>query len=378
MRIMTSSPEPGDTPSEPRRVTGRGEVAMINTVRAALTAYAAGDAFGVAYEFLDTRPTVDTQVLGDLPDWPHGGVSDDTLLTLLTIGAVSDDGPAASAAAFLSDLRRALPELRGLGPTTRAALGLPVPADQTAMIGSTNGAMMRTALLGLGFPTASGRQRRELVHAMASVTHPDPVATTCAVLASALFSALPDRDALLPNRDAVLPNRIRVRPDGATVLPDRVAGLPDRVAGLPDGDTDVPRDGSASLAALLQAEAAALPDVPGTVARMLADLGAPGVPGRWHAPDAGVSLSPVETLAAVVTVAAGSATCLEAYRQACELGGDTDTVSALAAALVATRDPEGCGLATVPWLDEVRWDEIPQLPQAVSRLARMRATGRIS
>jgi hypothetical protein len=232
---MTSSPERADMPSGERGVASYGELVMIRTSRAALTAYAAGDAFGVAYEFLDRRPTVDTQVLADLPDWPHGGVSDDTLLTLLTIGAISDDGPAASAAAFL--------------------------------------------------------------------------------------------------------------------------------------------------AALLRAEAAHLPEVPTAVSQMLVDLdatAAPGEPGGWHAPDGGVSLSPVETLAAVVTVAAGSSTCLEAYRQACELGGDTDTVSALSAAPVATRDPQGCGLTSVPWLDEVRWDEIPQLPQAVSRLATLRATGRVS
>jgi ADP-ribosyl-[dinitrogen reductase] hydrolase len=323
---------------------------MIQTIRVALTAYAAGDAFGVAYEFLDHPMPVDPQVLGDLPDWPHGGVSDDTLLTLLTVGAISDDGPAASAAAFLADLRQALPSLRGLGPTTRAALGLSVPPEQLLMVGSTNGAMMRTALVGLGFSASRAPQRRELVHALAFATHPDPVATVCAVLASALFSALPDS--------------VGVRPGGNS--------------DVPDNGNDVPDDGSASLADLLRAEAADLPDVPAAVVRMLADLGASGAHGRWHAPDSGVSLSPVETLAAVVTVAAGSATCLDAYRQSCELGGDTDTVSALSAALVATRDPDGCGLATVPWLDEVRWDEIPQLPKAVSTLATLRATGRVS
>ncbi len=112
---MTSSPEPADTPAGLRSVASSGELVMIDTmlIHAALTAYAAGDAFGVAYEFLDHPKPVDPQVLADLPDWPHGGVSDDTLLTLLTVGAISDDGPAASAAAFLADLRQALPELRG-------------------------------------------------------------------------------------------------------------------------------------------------------------------------------------------------------------------------------------------------------------------------
>jgi ADP-ribosyl-[dinitrogen reductase] hydrolase len=324
---------------------------MIQTIRVALTAYAAGDAFGVAYEFLDHPKPVDPQVLGDLPDWPHGGVSDDTLLTLLTVGAISDDGPAASAAAFLADLRQALPSLRGLGPTTRAALGLSVPPEQLPMVGSTNGAMMRTALVGLGFSASRAPQRRELVHASAFATHPDPVATTCAVLASALFSGLLDSADVMP---------------GNSHVPD---------------DSHPSDDGSTSLVALLRAEAAHLPEVPTAVGKMLADLdatAASGEPGRWHAPAGGVSLSPVETLAAVVTVAAGSTTCLEAYRQACELGGDTDTVSALSAALVATRDPEGCGLTSVPWLGEVRWDEIPQLAQAVSTLAALRTTGRVS
>lgn len=58
---MTSSPEPADTPAGLRSVASSGELVMIDTmlIHAALTAYAAGDAFGVAYEFLDHPKPVD-------------------------------------------------------------------------------------------------------------------------------------------------------------------------------------------------------------------------------------------------------------------------------------------------------------------------------
>jgi len=299
----------------------RRAAALRRAIAAALVAYAAGDAFGVPYEFLAQQVPVDTGTIGVRAGWPRGGVSDDTTLTLLTIGAVQDGGPDACAARFLDDLRAALPVLRGLGPTTRAALGLEVPEREVALVGSTNGAMMRTALLGLAFDPVDDVARRELVHALAAATHKDPVATVCAVLASKLFSVLSEG------------------PPGT------------------------------SAAEILRAEALGLEGIPAPVQAMLDTL------DSWQPAPEGVSLDPSQTLAAVVTVASGSGTCLAAYRAACELGGDTDTVSALAAAAVATRDPDGCGLYSIPWLDDVGWAEIPQLSSAISSLIALRENG---
>jgi len=56
-------------------------------------------------------------------------------------------------------------------------------------------------------------------------------------------------------------------------------------------------------------------------------------------------------------------------------GGDTDTVSALTAAAVAARDPDGCDLYAIGWLDDVGWAEIPELSSAISRLITLRESG---
>ena len=103
--------------------------------------------------------------------------------------------PKASAAIFLRRLREAIPTLRGLGPTTRAALGLAVEASDIDLIGTTNGGMMRTALLGLAYNENHRFARRAMVHALAGATHSDPTALCCAVLASSLFSHALDHDA---------------------------------------------------------------------------------------------------------------------------------------------------------------------------------------
>ena len=61
-------------------------------IATALFAYAAGDAFGVQYEFKDGY-TVESR-LSEIADWPLGGVSDDTLLRALQSTDVGDDRPA--------------------------------------------------------------------------------------------------------------------------------------------------------------------------------------------------------------------------------------------------------------------------------------------
>ena len=287
------------------------------SINAAVLAYAAGDAFGVAYEFLPEPVPVDVTAIGARAGWPYGGVSDDTLLTLLTIATATVDDPAGSAEAFLADLRRSVSRLRGLGPTTRSALGLPVAPHEAALVGGTNGAMMRTALLGLAFDPDDDDRRRSLVRAMAEATHPDPTSSACAVVASRLFAVA-------------------------------ASGL-----------------AAADIGPVMRAEADAV-RVPGTAIDALRRL------DEWSPDASGVSLRPVDTLLAVATVAAEAQTCLEAYRLACEMGGDTDTVSALAAALVAARSPQTCGLVAITWIDDVNWAEIPQASQAMAALFTLR------
>lgn len=149
-----------------------------------LLAYAAGDAFGVYYEFLEVPEKNISQVLKGKEDWPLGGVSDDTLLSVLTIKSLRKSSPTAAADDFLSQLRIAIPRLRGLGPTTRTALGLEVKPGERGIIGETNGAIMRTALCGLYLT-----ENRDLwIKALVEVTHKSPKAVKYAQIAAGLFA----------------------------------------------------------------------------------------------------------------------------------------------------------------------------------------------
>jgi ADP-ribosylglycohydrolase len=63
----------------------------------------------------------------------------------------------------------------------------------------------------------------------------------------------------------------------------------------------------------------------------------------------------------------------EAYRLACELGGDTDTVAALAGSLVLARGAAEASLTSIPWLDDVLWSEIPDIVRVAELVAERRA-----
>ena len=148
----------------------------------ALIAYAAGDAFGAYYEFTEIVSEVPNELRGK-EDWPFGGTSDDTSLTILTLLSLSEESPQAAAQQFLRLLHSNQESLRGLGPTTRAALGLPVKEREVASIGFTNGAMMRTALLGLIFKDSA--EREIWVRELASATHRSYAVATSLAISSA-------------------------------------------------------------------------------------------------------------------------------------------------------------------------------------------------
>lgn len=286
-------------------------------LRAALRSYAAGDAFGVGYEFLDHPVDVDVTRLRrreDDEEWPLGAVSDDTVLTLWSIAALRGNDPVAARAEFLHTLSANVDRVRGLGPTTRAALGLEVAAADAALVGHTNGALMRTALVGLAYRPRAAHARRSMVGQLASATHGHPRAIEAAQLGAALASALFDHPA-------------------------------------------------ADLADLIESEWTQLVDAdPDSISRVL----------EWQPSEGGVSLDPLDTLGAVVHVASSVSSVGEAYRAACELGGDTDTVAALAGALVSMRDDQARGPDDLPWAAEVGWAEIADLDACVDILASLR------
>jgi hypothetical protein len=179
-------------------------------------AYAAGDAFGVFYEFMEKTSVEIPQKLLPKEGWPYGGVSDDTLLSVLTIKSLKNSSPEEAAEDFLAQLRKAVPRLRGLGPTTRTALGLEVKSGERGVIGETNGAIMRTALCGLYL----NQDRNEWIKALVEVTHNSPKAIECAQIAAGLFAGEE-----LPEYSNWTPPPSGISLDPLETLQDTVAAL---------------------------------------------------------------------------------------------------------------------------------------------------------
>jgi len=61
---------------------------LANRFTEIIRAYAAGDAYGMQYEFKPRSAVAPDDVLREVDGWPAGGVSDDTLLTLMTLEAL--------------------------------------------------------------------------------------------------------------------------------------------------------------------------------------------------------------------------------------------------------------------------------------------------
>jgi ADP-ribosylglycohydrolase len=162
-----------------------------------LLGYAAGDAYGFQSEFMPRIEGAAPTSIGTKPGWPAGGVSDDTLLTRLTILALAANTSGEAASNFLTLLHAHVDQLRGLGPTTRSALGLPVKAHEIHEVGISNGGMMRTALCGIAFDNA--KERREWISALTTPTHNQGIARDCALALAAAFGEfeLPIRSAML-------------------------------------------------------------------------------------------------------------------------------------------------------------------------------------
>jgi sugar/nucleoside kinase (ribokinase family)/ADP-ribosylglycohydrolase len=291
----------------PRSFSSPIDEQIQTSIATALFAYAAGDAFGVQYEFKDGY-TVESR-LSEIADWPLGGVSDDTLLTLLSIQSLASKSPASARQRFIELLKENLPVLRGLGPTTRAAVGLPVKESEIHFIGNSNGAIMRTALLGMVFKSSDDLNRREWVAEIARATHSHERAVATSLIASKLFAVLLENS-------------------------------------------------SADILSVAHAEAEA--------------IGYDDYFTINFDPHLQVSLDPLHTLKTVIAIAHSSSTVEEAYLAACRQGGDTDTVSALSGALVSLRFPASHGFYEISWINQVMWSEISSSNSALEIIYRKR------
>ena len=288
-------------------------------IRSGLVVFAAGDAAGVPWEG-SAADAVDLGRIDEIPrrgDWPPGATSDDTALTLLMSDYLADRGAVVDEADFLTRLSAAVPGIRGIGPSTHAAVDrYRASGTLHADAGDTNGAAMRA--LPIGWAVADDDRRRAVTVGLSRTTHGAPGAVAAACVATAMASA------------AV---------DGRSILD------------------------------------AAAHEVEWCTANPVADQLDPlahALDGRWHGDPAGVSLDAVETLAAVVTVVRkfeDGLTVAEALRYAIGLGGDTDTVAAIAGGIIGSREP---GSPDLPWLARVELPDHDVLDAASVALAALR------
>src|SRR5581483_1050472 len=92
-------------------------------IAGALTAYACGDALGLPWENEPKAASAaDIEQLPAREGWPRGSTTDDTALTLLAARHLAERGGGCDAGAFLAELAAQEPGIRGLGPTTKAAI----------------------------------------------------------------------------------------------------------------------------------------------------------------------------------------------------------------------------------------------------------------
>jgi ADP-ribosylglycohydrolase len=263
-------------------------------IRNGLTAFGCGDALGVPWEGRGPGE-IDAALLPVLPrrgDWPAGATSDDTDQLILLARNLVVSGGAGDPRGFLAGLVAGRETIRGMGRTTRRAIDRFVATGALrAEGGRSNGALMRVLPVGWATPPDAADRRRAVVEATTTTTHGDPIAVATAAAVAAMGSS------------AV----------------EGVRG-PDLVA-----------------VALRELDHFGLgPDV--EPVREAAE-------GVWAPPARGVSVDVVDTLAAVVQLVGGHEDTDTTMRRAVMLGGDTDTVAAIAGGIVGALDPE----LRLPW-----------------------------
>ena len=293
-------------------------------IRAGILAYAAGDALGVPWEG-KTPDDIQWEELEGLPargDWPQGSTSDDTDQMLLVARYLAETTGQVDEREFLTRLAKALPGMRGVGPTTRAAVRRFVETGELrASEGSSIGAAMRALPFGWATPVAATEQRRELTVRLSRATHGAPVAimSACVVAEMAAWA-------------------IEQHPIDAVVA-----------AGLREADHLSEQYGLDSAAMRPLREA---------------------VHGDWASPKGNMSLDVVATMAIVLHVLRHATGLAFAMKQAVASGGDTDTAAAIVGGILGSqaRDIEG----DIPWLSSVVLPESEVVEATAARLCALR------
>jgi ADP-ribosylglycohydrolase len=223
--------------------------------------------------------------------------------------------------AFLTRLAAALPQMRGAGPTTRAAVHRFSQSGQLhASSGSSIGAAMRALPFGWATPTTAAEHRRALTVRLSRTTHgaPEAIVSACVVAAMAAWA-------------------IERHPMDAVVA-----------AGLGEAD---------HLAELYALPPAALEPI-----RQAAS-------GEW-VPEAGGPSDAVDTLASVLHVLRGATGLAAAMKDAVALGGDTDTAAAIVGGILGCQreDVE----SEISWLSRVRLPRADELKATATGLYELR------
>jgi ADP-ribosylglycohydrolase len=295
----------------------------------ALTAYACGDALGVPWENAPAANAASPSLIEQLPTregWPRGAISDDTALTLLVARHLADRDGDGDPAAFLADLAEQEATIRGLGPTTTAAIERFRRGGQAAESSgrATNGAAMRALPVGWVLPHDQAERRRQVTIAMSRATHADPAA----VLAACVMAAC-----------------------ASWALEDASPSM------LLEATAEEAREAAQAVA------------TDARLAEMLTQVSA----GTWEPPASGISLDPYETVAAVLWCATRATSLRNGLVKAVQLGGDTDTVAALVGGLMGSKLTAEQVRAELPWHQLV---VLPEPEGAIAETAAALATTR--
>src|SRR5829696_3090686 len=305
------------------RRSSHGVAATPQHIRSGILAYAAGDALGVPWEGR-TSDEVRWEELEALParaDWPRGATSDDTEQLLLAEYLVEASGQI-NEQDFLARLAKALPRMRGAGPTTQAAVRrFLATGGLHATRGSSIGAAMRALPFGWATPVTAAAHRRELTIRLSRTTHgaPEAIISACMVAEMAAWA-------------------IEQHPTDAVIA-----------AGLREAEELAQKHAldPATLQPLRQATS-----------------------GDWPPNTAEPTLDALATVASVLHVLREAKDLATALKRAVALGGDTDTTAAIVGGIL------GCQLEDVerqiPWISRVGMPDARLIEAAAAGLYELR------
>lgn len=297
----------------------------VDRIAAGLRGYAYGDAVGLTWEGKPPAEIDMAQVplLPSRPEWPKGATSDDTALTLLVAEHLVESGRA-DGAAFLELLAERAASIKGLGPSTTAAIEHYRRTGRAPEgNGNTNGALMRSLPVGWAVPLGCAQDRRAWTVEVSRATHPGAEACCAALVGSACAAwAI----------EAAEPSLLLEIALGEAAAAQEVYGFDGRLREL--------------LTALES--------------------------GRWEPDREATELDSYETLARVLWCVLNESRLPEAMLLAVRFGGDTDTVAALVGGLLGCRLTPEAVRTQVPWSGDVRAPADAEIGQLAAGLAALR------